>query len=162
MGEDEGWWVWLVDGPFFGPRCGVLTSSVFMILFPFRVTVWTSFSSLNLLFALIFFGFEASDIVRTRDNFSMNKTFHLFTESPYGKTFVFEFRDFIPKVFIYSQEKFIYKNSLSITHHRYSTTASPLSMYFNRRNAISRRTKVMSKFFNPQAFVLSSTEGNFV
>ena len=73
MGEDESWWVWLVDGPFFGPRRGVLTSSVFIISFPLRVTVWTSLSSLNLPLALIFFGFEASDIVGTPDNFGMNK-----------------------------------------------------------------------------------------
>jgi len=71
--EDEVWLRWLVEGPFFTPRRGVLISSVFMVSCPLRLTVWTILSSRKVPLALIFFGLEESDIVGTWENFSANK-----------------------------------------------------------------------------------------
>lgn len=89
VGEDEMLLGWLVDGPFFVPTLGVLTSSVFMVLYPLRVTVCTTLSSRKVPFALIFFGLEENDIERTWETFCQNRQqLDLLAESPYGNSFV--------------------------------------------------------------------------
>jgi len=60
IGEEE-WLCWPVDD---GPPCfGVLTSSVFIVWAPRRLTECTSFNSRTVPFGLTFFGLEDRDIV---------------------------------------------------------------------------------------------------
>jgi hypothetical protein len=87
LGEEEVWRVWLVEGTFLGGWRGVLTSSVFIVSYPLRLTVLTSLSSLKEPLAFIFFGLEERDICGKERKIlgikQSNKS--LVTEFPYGK-----------------------------------------------------------------------------
>lgn len=81
LGEEEGCWL---DDAFCEPWRGVLTSSVFRLSVPRRVTVCTSLSSRTLPFGTIFLGLEERDIVGNCQQVRTN--WNVLGMSPYGRT----------------------------------------------------------------------------